>query len=113
MESVETVDGTIARVVTESDLLDAERTMKWWLVSIMGVVLMAAFGGGVSYAGLVQAHSENADRIADLRTDGGPPVQQLKTDIAVLISRQDAIVRSLEKIEARLDRARIAPAGAN
>lgn len=112
MENVETISGGVARVVTESDLLDAERTMRWWLMGVVGAILISAFSVGVSYAGLVQSQRDNATRIAELRADGGPAVQQLKTDMAVMIARQDAIALTLEKIEARLDRARIAPAGA-
>lgn len=112
MENVTTVTGGVARVVTESDLLEAERTMKWWLMGVVGAILISAFGVGVSYAGLVQSQQQNATRITELRTDGGPAVQQLKTDMAVMIARQDAIAITLDKIEARLDRARIAPAGA-
>lgn len=97
-------------MVTEGDMLEAERTMKWWLIGLIGANLTVGLTIGMAYAGVVRAQEMSDARIEELRTEGGVPVQALKTDIAVIKSQQGEIQRTLEKIEARLDRARIAPA---
>lgn len=112
METVHTVAGGTARVVTETDLLEAERPIKWWLVGLLGAILATGVTIGASYGGVVRAQEVNAARIEELRTEGGAPVQELRTDIAVIKAQQANIQSTLEKIEARLDRARIAPADA-
>lgn len=104
METVRTLDGHEARVVTEGDMLSAERTMKKWLLGIIGSILLAGLFVGESYATLDSQTKANLKRIEEVRTEGSLPIRDIKSDVAVIKEQQRLNSEMLENISGRIDR---------
>lgn len=108
MQTIRTIEGHEARVVDESDLLQAERQMKFWLVGIIGAILAAGLIVGRSYASIDERTTRNAERIEEIRAEGSIPLQVVKSDIAVIreqlranTERQIEILDALSRMERR------------
>jgi hypothetical protein len=108
MQTVTTIEGHDARVVDEGDLLAAERTLKWWLVGLIGAILTGALVVGFTYADGQSQLRVNTARIEEVRTEGSLPLRDLVSNIAVIrtqmqanTDRQIEILEQLERMERR------------
>ena len=108
MQTVQTIEGHDARVVDEGDLLSAERTLKWWLVGLIGALLTGAVVVGITYADVRSQTQNNTDRIEEVRVEGSIPLRGVVADIAVIraylqanTERQIEILNKLDRMERR------------
>lgn len=105
---VQTVDGVQVEVLVREDLDDLKdillaqlaRLTRW----LVGVGLAAAFSLGFWAASLRAELNGHATAIATIATEGGKPVQDLKTDLAATRERIAALQQQMERLENLMDR---------
>jgi hypothetical protein len=91
-----------SRPVTEGDLLHVERELRRWLIGILGAVMMGGVGFGAAYGALRRDVDGLQVRIEEVRVEGSLPLQQLRTDIAVIKEQQRANTVMLNAIAMKL-----------
>lgn len=102
MRQVTDTDGREVVVVTEADLLALERSLRRWVIGTWVTFLAGAYFVGSSYASTVKQVEANRARIEEVRTEGSIPLQQLRTDIALIKEQQRANSEMIRAIAVKL-----------
>ena len=91
-----------SRPATEADLLQVERELRRWLMGILVSMVLGGVGVGAAYGKMQREVAENRERIEEVRVEGSLPLQQLRTDIAVIKEQQRANTLMLNAIALKL-----------